>query len=373
MDELNMTTSLMSMSLVLDEDDEFEQEQERPEQLTQCEIEDLLNSIESLSDKEIKLYGKELINCLIGKETELTKEKDVVYTLLHNLERSQESTNSMELISQQIESFEKQLEIEEKNVEKLRNNLKTVQKETKSFQLQFDQLNKQMEKLVKFEAEYQNDELIFVQQTQQIQIKQQSLERKIQRDTSALQILMKNTVLNRVFNIRLNNESKQLYINGFRFGIGTSKYPDWKNVNSAWGQVAFLLDTLAAKLGYEFKKYFIIPYGEFTKIAPTNSKTNIEDHSKIKGISELYNSEKYFGFGNRFNESMNRFLACCLELQKHIKSLDQTFFLEYKIEKEKVGKKKIKFQNSDEWNQALTYLLIDINTMLEWSRLNDYI
>lgn len=41
---------------------------------------------------------------------------------------------------------------------------------------------------------------------------------------------------------------------------------DWAEINAAWGQTVLLLHTMALRLGFQFARYRLVPYGSQSKL-----------------------------------------------------------------------------------------------------------
>ena len=51
-----------------------------------------------------------------------------------------------------------------------------------------------------------------------------------------------------------------------RLGRLPSVPVDWWEINAAWGQTALLLTALARKIGLQFSKYKIVPFGNHSYV-----------------------------------------------------------------------------------------------------------
>lgn len=41
---------------------------------------------------------------------------------------------------------------------------------------------------------------------------------------------------------------------------------DWAEINAAWGQTVLLLHTMSLRLGFQFARYRLVPYGSQSKL-----------------------------------------------------------------------------------------------------------
>ena len=80
-------------------------------------------------------------------------------------------------------------------------------------------------------------------------------------------------------------------INGFRLGRLPGVQVEWTEINAAWGQVVLLLSSLAKKMGLEFKRYRLVPFGNHSFLE------SVEDKSKVRYSHTLY---KLYADGSQF-------------------------------------------------------------------------
>jgi beclin 1 len=159
-------------------------------------------------------------------------------------------------------------------------------------------------------------------------------------------------------------------INSLRLGRLPDVLVDWDEINSAWGQTALLLYTLAKKLSFSFTKYKVIPMG---------SRPTIQ-HKSAPALYPLYGSGN-ITFGRSFfwttsssadfDIGMEAFLFCVSELCARVLSVSPAIALPYYIDKDKIGArqdglKSVRIANNSEvdWSKALKYMLTNLKRIL---------
>eukprot|EP00357_Protocruzia_adherens_P028158 CAMPEP_0114985354 /NCGR_PEP_ID=MMETSP0216-20121206/7809_1 /TAXON_ID=223996 /ORGANISM="Protocruzia adherens, Strain Boccale" /LENGTH=355 /DNA_ID=CAMNT_0002347639 /DNA_START=30 /DNA_END=1094 /DNA_ORIENTATION=+ len=123
---------------------------------------------------------------------------------------------------------------------------------------------------------------------------------------SELDRLSSINVLNDVFKISALNHFAT--INGFRMGRLVTQTVPWDEINAGWGQCVFLLVTLADRIGYKFKKYNLLPMGNYSKIG-------LKSDPQI--VFELYQPSNE----ERYNKALKMFLECADELRTQLQTL----------------------------------------------------
>ena len=90
---------------------------------------------------------------------------------------------------------------------------------------------------------------------------------------------------------------------------------EWSEINAAWGQTALLLWALARKVGINFNKYQVVPYGSYSYIK------NLTDEKTLP----LYGSGGFrMIFDSKFDSAMVAFLDCLTQFANEVST---TFFL----------------------------------------------
>lgn len=67
------------------------------------------------------------------------------------------------------------------------------------------------------------------------------------------------------------------WINGCPLGRIAGQQDDWRAVNSALGFAAIMLNTLGARLGFNFPVHLVIPMGSYSKLANAGNKKGTLD------------------------------------------------------------------------------------------------
>ncbi|CAD7968308.1 unnamed protein product [Amoebophrya sp. A120] len=148
-------------------------------------------------------------------------------------------------------------------------------------------------------------------------------------------------------------------INGFRLGRLPEVDVSWDEINSAWGFVCLLLDTLVRKLR--------IPEGELSyRLQPCGNTSSVVDCASGQTL-ELYGSEGSFTrfySARRFDQAMVGFLITTKEVAEWLHARDKNVRLPFKIEPDgsKIGGFKIslQFNELERWTKALKFLLINL-------------
>lgn len=153
-------------------------------------------------------------------------------------------------------------------------------------------------------------------------------------------------------------------INTFRLGMLPVKPIEWTEINAALGQAVLAISTVAAKAGYEFKKYGVYPMGSFPKFY------KLEDVNKRSPLT-LYTDGSWQLFPKtNFNNAMTAFLTCVYELGEYTRARDPTLALPYSISvsEGKVSDQIVLFGAEEEmWTRALKFLLTDIKWIIAWA------
>jgi beclin len=151
-------------------------------------------------------------------------------------------------------------------------------------------------------------------------------------------------------------------INNFRLGRLMTVPIDWTEINSALGEAASAIFTVANKSEFQFRKYQIFPMGCFAKISRVEDRTN---------VYQLFTDGAFSLFPKRnFNVAMVGFLTCIAELGSHVMEQDPTLQLPYEIDaaEGKINSHPITLSADEEqWTRALKYLLSDVKWIIAWS------
>ncbi|KAJ3017518.1 autophagy protein 6 [Thoreauomyces humboldtii] len=137
-----------------------------------------------------------------------------------------------------------------------------------------------------------------------------------------LESLQKTNVYNDAF--RIWHEGSFGTINGFRLGRLPNQPVDWTEINAALGQSLLLLDTMAIKLRFTFKKYKLVPMGSFSRVDKIDGD---------KGTHELYGSGDLKGvlfWNRRLDSALVAMLDCLQQIGDYAEQQDPKFRLPYR-------------------------------------------
>lgn len=157
-------------------------------------------------------------------------------------------------------------------------------------------------------------------------------------------------------------------INNFRLGKLSTHQVEWVEINAALGQAALAVSTVAEKIGIVFKKYVILPMGNFSRI------TRVDDR---KVLYNLFSEDSSFNLFRKQNVNMALvgFLTCIEELGEYIIAQDPTLQFPYKINatEGKVNNHCILLYTEDEqWTRGLKFMLSNIKWVIAWSAKHVY-
>jgi len=192
-----------------------------------------------------------------------------------------------------------------------------------------------------------------------------SVKDEADRTLAQLQRFMQINVLNDAFYVWYSGPYAT--INNFRLGNLSTRPIEWVEINAALGQCVLAVATVAARIGLEFKKYYLHPLGSFAKL------TKVEDR---RTILYLYIDQSFSLFPKtNFNRALGAFLVCLHEFGEHISRHDPTLSLPYSINSEE-GKVNdyLVFLGNDEdiWTKGLKFMLSDIKWIIAWAAKHSY-
>ncbi|KAK7815321.1 hypothetical protein U0070_019165 [Myodes glareolus] len=193
-----------------------------------------------------------------------------------------------------------------------------------------------------------------------------SLENRLAHAQGQLQYLSKTDILNITFTIL--DDGPLGIINNFRLGRLPRIQVEWKEINAAWGQTAFLLFTLSKIAGLQFQRYQLVPRG---------------DHSYIKSLTDdgmllLFSDGSHNVFyDNKFDRGMKAFLDCLQQLVKVLEK-EEGIFLPYRIHvkggmlEDATGSGecysiRTHLNTEEEWAKALKFMLTNLKLILAWA------
>ena len=101
-------------------------------------------------------------------------------------------------------------------------------------------------------------------------------------------------------------------INGLRLGRLPTCQVDWNEINAALGHCVLLLDVLATRLKYKYKKYNLIPFGSTSKVEIIADKSILELYGPVEFVRVMRKT--------RFNKALVGILTCLSELCQELYS-----------------------------------------------------
>jgi hypothetical protein len=148
-------------------------------------------------------------------------------------------------------------------------------------------------------------------------------------------------------------------INGARLGRLPGIPVEWAEINAALGQMAFLLSTLASRLGFLFSRYRVIPMGSFSKLAPAGDE---------RTTFELYYDNSFFAT-SRLNAALKALVACVAELGAHAEATDRSFRLPYAISSsgDKVADLPTAVGKDVPWTRAVKLVATNLKWLVAWA------
>jgi len=151
-------------------------------------------------------------------------------------------------------------------------------------------------------------------------------------------------------------------VNSARLGRLPGFPVEWSEINAALGQLAFLLATVAGRVGFIFTKYRIIPMGSYSRIVPV-----IDDRTSY----ELYFDEGNFFFAqSRLNNALKALVFCVAELGAFAEASDRSFRLPYAIAAsgDRVGGDlNVTVGKDVPWTRAMKLVVTNVKWLVSWS------
>ncbi|UXI14957.1 STAM-binding protein-like A [Sarcoptes scabiei] len=195
------------------------------------------------------------------------------------------------------------------------------------------------------------------------QDRQITIEEKIRNSKEYYNKLKRTSIFNLTFTIWYKGPFGT--INCFRLGRLPNIQVEWHEINAAWGQCALLLSSLAKKLSFNFERYRIVPYGNFSFIE------SLDDRSKQLPLYTTGGLKFYFH--QKFDQAMVAFLDCLQQFYQEIQRQDSNFKLPYQMDiKGDLYEKannirysiKININTEEKWTKALKFMLTNLKWIL---------
>jgi beclin len=256
-------------------------------------------------------------------------------------------------INDDSKGLEQEIQTSEQKLIEIKNQRKEIQRRREDLQQKKYQLLN-----LKVEIEEKSNSLIYDRNTLRDQL--DSLESHLHGDGILLQKFLQINPINDAFHIWYSGPFGT--INNFRLGRLLSHPIDWIEINSALGEAASAIYTIAHKADYQFRKYQIYPMGCFARISRIDDRTNVY-HLFTDGSFSLFPKRN-------FNLALVGFLTCIAELGNHVMEQDPTLQLPYDIDatEGKINLHPITISADEElWTRALKYLLSDVKWIIAWA------
>lgn len=187
-----------------------------------------------------------------------------------------------------------------------------------------------------------------------------SLESESRSISNRLQKLMNYDSINDAFHIWYSGPFAT--INNFRLGTLPSCTIEWTEINAAFGQAVLAVAIVAEKAKIEFKKYGLLPLGNFPKVYKVDDR---------RTLYCLFTDGSFSLFPKkRFNLALVGFLHCIEELGVYVTAQDPTLSLPYVIKASDglINDQSVLLGVDDEiWTRSLKFLLTDIKWIIAWS------
>jgi beclin 1 len=312
---------------------------------------DIMSTNSTIDHPLCEECADQLINQLDVQCKIVQKEQSEYSNLINKL--NQENLNENEV--SQLENELEALELEERELLKKLNDAEIEEAELEEkVEKKLSEEEKLIEEEEKLMIEYCNYKSLLIN----LEEKQSSLDNQIKQNQIHYNRLRTTNVLNAAFHIWHSGPFGT--INYFRLGRLPDTPVEWDEINAALGQVALLLHSLARKVRLEFKRYRLVPFGNYSyievieNVPGMNLKKNDQLHMYGSGGFKYY-------WGTKFDVGMVAFLDCLKQFEDKIRSIDNSFSMPYPISVHKLEDKKtsssysIKCQiNSyEEWTKAL--------------------
>lgn len=329
---------------------------------------DLMSTNTNIDHPLCEECADQLVNQL-DMQCKIIEQEHSDYTNLVN-KLNQQTSNEIEIKS--LEDELAQLEIEEKElIEQLEN---AEIKEKELLEEKTERANEESNLLQQEQAyllEYSN----YKRQLFKLEEKQESLDNQLRNTKFHFNRLRTVNVLNATFHIWHSGPFGT--INYFRLGRLSDTPVEWEEINAGLGQVNLLLYCLAKKVKLEFKRFRLVPFGNYSYIEVIETCSGPYFNCKVGEELHMYRFKgfKYFfEWDGKFDLGMIAFLDCLQQFEDKIKAMDPQFSMPYRINGYKLEDKlspssysiKCQFNSCEEWTKALKYMLTNLKWSLAW-------
>jgi hypothetical protein len=286
---------------------------------------DMMSSNTNIDHPLCEECADQLLNQLDAQCKIIEKEHFDYTNLINKL--NQQADNDVEI--DQLESELKDLELEEKNLVNQLHNAELREEE-----------------LLKEKEEKLNEEASLLQQEQIHLLEYSNYKRqliKLEEKQESVDNLLRNTKFhfNRLRTVNVLNATFHIWhsgpfgtINYFRLGRLPDTPVEWEEINAGLGQVNLLLYCLARKVKLEFKRFRLVPFGNYSTIEVIEVCST--PHYSFKPGDELHmyrykGLKYYFEWDGKFDLGMVAFLDCLQQFEEKIRSIDPQFSMPYRI------------------------------------------
>ena len=255
-------------------------------------------------------------------------------------------TNLVNKLNQQTSS--------EQEIKELEDELQQLELEEQKLMKEVDQAESKENELLKEKDERLLEESNLLQQEQANLLEYSNYKRqlfKLEEKQESLDNQLRNTKFhfNRLRTVNVLNATFHIWhsgpfgtINYFRLGRLSDTPVEWEEINAGLGQVNLLLYCLARKVKLEFRRFRLVPFGNYSYIevietcsGPYYSFKAGEEHHMYRFKGFKY----FFEWDSKFDLGMVAFLDCLQQFEDKIKSIDQQFSMPYRINGYKIEDK----------------------------------
>ena len=273
-----------------------------------------------------------LLTSLQNRLSSTTKERDAYINFLKTLKNNAPSPS-------EVRKAESALKATQEEEARAFSELVALEKEKASLDAEVARLEADSLALDAEEKAFWRDRNAFALKLSSFQNERDALNAAYDHDLQQLERLQRTNVYNDTFCI--GHDGYFGTINGLRLGrLPPPQNVDWTEINAAWGTAALLLNTVADKLGFNFRGYRIKPMGSMSRIeklesssasapasVPRTNSTTSSPSSQIKSTPlDLYSSGDLpigrMMFHRRLDAGMVAFLECLRQLGEFVQTGD---------------------------------------------------
>ncbi|KAM4692307.1 beclin-1 [Rhinophrynus dorsalis] len=283
----------------------------------------------------------------------------------------------LEILERMNEDDKEKLEAKLKELaedeERLIQELEEVERNREQVAHDIEKVREEAERMEQEEAQYQREYSEFKRQQLDLDDELESVKNQMRYAQIQLDKLKKTNVFNATFHIWHSGQFGT--INNFRLGRLPSVPVEWNEINAAWGQTVLLLHALANKIGLQFQRYRLVPFGNHSYLESLTDKS--------KELPLYCSGGLRFFWDNKFDHAMVAFLDCVQQFKEEVEKVEEgekgetSFCLPYRMDVEK-GKIedtggnggsysiKTQFNSEEQWTKALKFMLTNLKWGLAW-------